>query len=74
MRKPAEVVGESQRRLLLALALARAAEHLEVDLVDHSKPRGADNEGLAEYAREHNLDRVSRLVGTLELNRNTDSW
>ena len=32
------------------------------------------NEGLAEYAREHNLDRVSRLVGTLELNRNSDSW
>ena len=32
------------------------------------------NEGLAGYAREHNLDSVSRLVGTLELNRNADSW
>ena len=32
------------------------------------------NEGLAEYAREHNLDCVSRLVGTLEPNRHTDSW
>ena len=32
------------------------------------------NEGLAEYAREHNLDRVSRLVGTLELNRHCDAW
>ena len=32
------------------------------------------NEGLAGYAREHNLDCVSRLVGTLELNRHTDSW
>ncbi len=32
------------------------------------------NEGLAEYAREHGLDRVSRLVGTLELNRNADAW
>ena len=28
------------------------------------------NEGLATYAREHNLDCVSRLVGTLEINRN----
>ena len=28
------------------------------------------NEGLATYARERNLDCVSRLVGTLELNRN----
>ena len=25
------------------------------------------NEGLAEYARGHNLDRISRLVGTLEI-------
>ena len=32
------------------------------------------NEGLAEYAREHNLDCVSRVVGTLELNRHPDSW
>ena len=32
------------------------------------------NEGLASYAREHNLDSVSRLVGTLELNRSGDSW
>ena len=32
------------------------------------------NEGLAEYAREHNLDCVSRLVGTLELNRHRDAW
>ena len=32
------------------------------------------NEGLAEYAREHNLDCVSRLVGTLELNRHCDAW
>ena len=32
------------------------------------------NEGLAEYAREHNLDRVSRVVGTLELNRHRDAW
>ena len=32
------------------------------------------NEGLAGYAREDNLDSVSRLVGTLELNRNADSW
>jgi dihydroorotate dehydrogenase (NAD+) catalytic subunit len=32
------------------------------------------NEGLAGYVREHNLDSVSRLVGTLELNRNADSW
>ena len=28
------------------------------------------NEGLATYAREHNLDCVSRLVGTLAINRN----
>ena len=27
------------------------------------------NEGLATYARKHNLDCVSRLVGTLDLNR-----
>ena len=32
------------------------------------------NEGLAEYAREHDLDRVSRLVGTLELNRDAGTW
>ena len=25
------------------------------------------NEGLAEYARGHDLDRISRLVGTLEI-------
>ena len=32
------------------------------------------NEGLAGYAREHNLDSVSRLVGTLELNRDPGVW
>ena len=32
------------------------------------------NQGLAGYAREHNLDCVSRLVGTLELNRHSESW
>jgi len=32
------------------------------------------NEGLADYAREHNLDCISRLVGTLELNRSADCW
>ena len=32
------------------------------------------NEGLASYAREHNLDCVSRLVGTLELNSDSGTW
>ena len=32
------------------------------------------NEGLAGYAREYNLDSVSRLVGTLEPNRHRDAW
>ena len=32
------------------------------------------NEGLAGYAREHNLDSVSRLVGALELNRDPGVW
>ena len=32
------------------------------------------NEGLANYAREQNLDRVSRVVGTLELNRDPGNW
>ncbi|MCY4469495.1 MAG: dihydroorotate dehydrogenase [Thiotrichales bacterium] len=32
------------------------------------------NEGLADYACEHNLDCVSRLVGTLELNSDPVAW
>ena len=32
------------------------------------------NEGLAEYARMNNLDCLSSLVGTLQLNSGTDSW
>ena len=32
------------------------------------------NEGLAGYVREHNLDSVSRLVGSLELNRDGVEW
>ena len=31
-------------------------------------------EGLAHYARAHNLDCVSRLVGTLELNSDSGTW
>ena len=32
------------------------------------------NEGLAGYAREHDLDCISRLVGTLELNAGAEAW
>ena len=34
---------------------------------------GRINEGLADYAREHRLDRLSHLVGTLELDSETDA-
>ena len=32
------------------------------------------NAGLADYARGHNLDCISRLVGTLELNSGAAGW
>ena len=42
LREAAEVVGEAEARLVLALALAGAALHLQVHLVDHAQARGAD--------------------------------
>ena len=32
------------------------------------------NRGLIDYARRHNLDRISRLTGTLELNAGAQAW
>src|SRR5262249_6339223 len=40
--KTTEIVGQTKHRLLGPLALAGAALHLKVHLVDHAQPRGAD--------------------------------
>src|SRR5205085_10716637 len=42
VREAAEVVHEAARRLLLPLPRPGAALQLQIDLVDHAQPRGAD--------------------------------
>src|SRR5690242_5790196 len=42
MREAAEIVGEAEDRRLLPLALAGAALHLQIELVEHAQARGAD--------------------------------
>ena len=32
------------------------------------------NSGIVEYLRRHNLDNVSRLTGSLELNTGAEGW
>src|SRR5215510_5678939 len=63
MREAAEIVGEAENRLLLALALAGAALHLEIKLVEHAEARGAD--GMAE-AFEAAIDLAGKRAAGIE--------
>src|SRR3979490_2602643 len=64
LRKAAEVVGEAEARLVLALALAGAALHLQVHFIDHPEARGAD--GMTE-ALQAAVDLTGYLaVGVVE--------
>src|SRR5689334_15877241 len=59
LREAAEVVRQAEYGLLFALALAGAALHLQVHLVDHAQARGAD--GVAE-ALEAAVDLAGHLA------------
>src|SRR5215475_45244 len=64
MREAAEIVSEAEDRLRLPLALAGAALHLQIALVEHAQARGAD--GMAE-AFEAAIDLARHLaVGIVE--------
>jgi len=62
--KTAEVVGEAEHGLLLALALLGAALHLQVHLVNHAQPRGVD--GVAEALQAAVVLAGDGAVGVVE--------
>src|ERR1051326_3047025 len=77
VRKTAEIVRESEARLILALAVTRAAEHLQIDFVDHAQARGADRVpealeaavDLARYAAGRIIEPVEHVIEGAALGR-----